>query len=284
VKPPPFEYFAPDTVDEALSLLAAHGDEAKALAGGQSLIPVLNFRLARPAVLVDLNRIASLAGITANNGALRIGAMTRQRHAERNALVHECAPVLAQALPHVAHPQIRNRGTIGGSVAHADPAAELPAIALALDAKLRLRATSGERWLDARNFFTGLFSTALAADELLVEIEIPPLPAGAVCAFEEVARRHGDYALLAVAAVIVLDGDRICREARLAYINAGPGPQRAPAAEAILIGQRLDAEVLRACAEAALRDLRPGNDVHASADYRRQLARVLTVRAISKAL
>jgi carbon-monoxide dehydrogenase medium subunit len=283
VKPPPFEYFAPDSLEEALALLAQYGDDAKPLAGGQSLVPVLNFRLARPAVLVDLNRIDALAGIEADDAGLRIGAMTRQRSAERDALVRRHAPLIAEALPHVAHPQIRNRGTIGGSIAHADPAAELPALALALEATLRLRSAASERTVAARDFFTGLFATALASDELLVEVAVPPLPPRSGCAFEEVARRHGDYALLAVAALVALDDAGRCVDARLAYVGAGPGPLRAAGAEAALAGRRIDDAAVRDAADAAFREVDPGGDVHASAAYRKALARVLTTRAIRRA-
>ncbi len=282
MKPPAFRYIAPDTVEEALAALTQHGDEAKVLAGGQSLVPVMNFRLARPSVLVDLNRIASLAGITVN-GVIRIGAMTRQRAVERHPDIKQKAPLLAQALPHIAHPQIRNRGTIGGSLAHADPAAELPAMMLALDARLRLRRGAQERWLGATEFYTGLFTTALALDELLVEIEIPALPPGTGTAFEEVARRHGDYALLAVGAVVTLDAGGICRHARIAYVNAGPGPLRSAGAEAVLAGQRPTPALIGAAADAAVADLRPPTDVHASADFRRHLGRVLTERVLLSA-
>jgi len=282
MKPPPFEYHAPASLDEALALLAQHGDEAKALAGGQSLIPVLNFRLARPSVLVDLNRIGELAGIEAN-GTLRIGAMTRQRAAERSAEVAGLAPLLREALFSVAHPQIRTRGTVGGSLAHADPAAELPAVMLALEARFRLRRAGAERTLAAAEFFTGLFTTALALDELLVGIDIPAPPARSGSAFVEVARRHGDFALVGVAAMVSLDASGAFSEARLAYVNAGPGPFRSARAEAVLRGQRPDAELFRAAAEAAHGDARPASDVHASADYRRQLVRVLTERALARA-
>ncbi|MCI0434285.1 MAG: xanthine dehydrogenase family protein subunit M [Gemmatimonadetes bacterium] len=284
MKPAPFDYHAPDSVAEALGLLAQHGEDAKALAGGQSLVPVLNFRLARPAVLVDLNRIASLRGIEAMpDGGVRIGAMARQREAEQSEVVAVCAPLLTEALPHVAHVQIRNRGTIGGSLAHADPAAELPALALALEARLQLRRGDEERWLDASDFFTGLFSTALAPDELLVAVELPALPPRAGCAFEEVARRHGDYALMGIAAIVVLDANGVCTTARIACINAGPGPLRAATAERALLGQRITGEVVRAAADAVDRDIRPTADVHASVDYRRHLARVLTRRAVTRA-
>ncbi len=284
MKPPPFAWYAPDTLEEALSLLAEHGDEAKALAGGQSLIPVLNFRLARPSVLVDLNRVAALSGIAEIDGGVRIGAMTRQREAERSPWVAKRAPLLAEALVHVAHPQIRNRGTVGGSLAHADPAAELPALALAFGTRFRLRRGSTERVLEAKDFFRGLLTTALEPDELLVDTEWPHLPNGAGWAFEEIARRHGDYALLGVAAVVVRDSGGVCTEARLAYVSAGPGPVRTTGAEAMLVGRVLDADTIREAAAAAAEEIKPGSDVHASVEYRRQLARVLTARALTRAV
>lgn len=282
MKPPPFEYHAPDTLDEALALLSQHGDEAKALAGGQSLIPVLNYRLARPSVIVDLNRIEELRGIRAN-GSLTVGAMARQREAERSDTIRERAPLLTEALDWVAHPQIRTRGTIGGSLAHADPAAELPAVMMALDARFRLKRGSEERTLRAQEFYTGLFTTALAVDELLVEIEIPPAPPRTGTAFVEVARRHGDFALVGVAVSLTLDERGACREARIAFVNAGPGPFRSDGAEHVLQGQPPERETLLAAADAAVADCRPGSDVHASADYRRQLVRVLTGRALATA-
>jgi carbon-monoxide dehydrogenase medium subunit len=283
VKPAAFAYVAPETVEEALAVLAQHGDEAKPLAGGQSLVPVLNFRLARPAVLVDLNRIRSLSGITADNSALRIGAMTRQRAVERHDDVGRKAPLLAESLGFVAHPQIRNRGTFGGSLAHADPAAEMPAIALALGARMRLRRGAQERWLGASDFFTGLFSTALAPDELLVEVEIPALPARTGTSFQEVARRHGDYALLGVGAVVTLDNNGVCQSAALAYVNGGPGPLRAQRAEAALVGERAQNNRFETIAQLALQELRPPTDVHAPSDYRLQLARELTKRVLATA-
>src|SRR5262245_47941340 len=177
MKPAPFEYFSPTNREEALSLLAEYTGEAKPLAGGQSLVPSMNFRLAQPSILVDLNGITDLFGIeAASDGGLRIGAMTRQRSVERSPLVAERAPLIAEAMPHIAHPQIRNRGTFGGSLAHADPAAELPALAVALDARLRVQSSNGERVIPASEFFLGLFTTLLEPDELLVEVEIPPLP------------------------------------------------------------------------------------------------------------
>ncbi|MFQ5691104.1 MAG: FAD binding domain-containing protein [Gemmatimonadota bacterium] len=310
MKPPPFDYFVPDTLEEALGLLAEHGYDAKPLAGGQSLIPMLNFRLACPAVLVDLNRIASLGGIhPGEDGGLRIGAMARQRDVERSALVAERAPLLADAMPHVAHPQIRNRGTVGGSAAHADPAAELPAVLLALEARFRIQGPDGERVVPASDFFASLFTTALAPEELLVAIEIPPLPPGSGWAFEEVARRHGDYALVGVAAGVQVGEDGRCLKAGLSYVNAGSGPVAvssgtaqassepvavgagpvalsgplAAASVESLVGEVGRPAVIREVSEAAAAELDPPEDIHASPEYRRHLAKVLTERALRRA-
>lgn len=296
MKPPPFAYCAPETLEEALERLAEHGSEAKPLAGGQSLVPMLNFRLARPAVLVDLNRIPELSYIRRSPPAvsegragpvvpagIEIGAMTRQREAERSGLVASAAPLLPEALAHVAHPAIRNRGTVGGSVAHADPAAELPALMLALRASLHLRSREAERWVDAAEFFLAPFLTAQEAGELLVGLVIPARAAGIGVAFDEVARRRGDYALVGVAAVVALDSNGRCRDVRLAYVNAGPTPLPAPGAAAVLEGEPPGSEAFRAVAEEAARETDPPSDLHASADYRRQLIRVLTARVLSRA-
>ena len=240
MKPAPFAYVAPRSLAEALELLAHHGDAAKVLAGGQSLLPVLNFRLAQPAVLVDVNRVPELDFLTATaDGGLAMGALTRQSRLEREPLVAERAPLLAEAVHHIAHPQIRSRGTVGGSLAHADPAAELPALSLALGARLRLVREAGERWVDAADFYTGLFSTALEPDELLAEVVWPALPPGSGWAFEEEARRHGDYAMVGVAAVVTLDAGGVCSDARLVYLSVADGPFPATAAAAVLVGQRL---------------------------------------------
>ena len=282
MKPPAFAYHRPGTVEEALALLAEHGD-AKPLAGGQSLVPTMNFRLAQPAVLVDLNRLDALAGIAPSDGGVRLGAMARQRAVERSALVAARAPLLAEALPFVAHPQIRNRGTVGGSLAHADPAAELPAVMVALQARFILRSAAGERTLDAERFFTGLFATALEPGELVAEVELPAPTAGSGSAFEEVARRHGDYALVGVAVQVALDGGGRCAHARIALLSVGDGPTLAPGAAAALAGQLPTPEAIRAAADAVNADLDPPSDIHASAAYRRQLARVLTRRALTRA-
>jgi carbon-monoxide dehydrogenase medium subunit len=283
VKPPAFEYRAPEALDEALSLLAEFGDDAKPLAGGQSLIPLLNFRLARPAVLIDLNRVRSLAGIEATADGLRIGAMTRQRMLERSADVARSAPLIAETMPHVAHPQIRNRGTLGGSLAHAEPAAELPAVMITLGARLRLQSSTGERSLTADEFFTGLFATDLRTGELLTAVEIPALPARTGYAFEEVARRHGDFALLGVAASVTLDAAGVCREARITLVNPGAGAERMQRAASLLAGRSPNATLAREAGEIAAADVSATADVHASPEYRRQLARVLTRRALERA-
>jgi CO/xanthine dehydrogenase FAD-binding subunit len=284
VKPAPFVYYCPASLEEALELLAEH-EEAKPLAGGQSLIPAMNFRLAAPAALVDLNRIAALAGDTGmENGGLRLGAMTRHSTLEKSRLVAERAPLLAETMPFIAHPQIRSRGTVGGSLAHADPAAELPAVMVALQATLVLQSAKAERRMPAEQFFSGLFATALEPGELLTAIELPALPARAGCAFEELARRHGDYALVGVAAVLSLDSRGRCEQARIVLLSVGDGPTLAAGAAAALAGLEPSAEAIRGAAEhAAATDIDPPSDIHASAAYRRQLARVLTRRALIRA-
>lgn len=285
MKPPPFEYFAPTTTAEALALLAQHGYEAKPLAGGQSLIPTMNFRLAQPGVLIDLNPIAELAYIRpGDEGGLRIGTMTRQRQVERDPLVAERAPLIHETMPYIAHPQIRNRGTFGGSLAHADPAAELPAVTTALNARFCARSQKGERWFEANEFFVSLFATALEPDELLVEIALPPLPPRSGWAFTEMSRRHGDYALVGVAAVVTLDERDQCQAAKLVFLSVGDGPVEAQQAVESLIGQTPSPEAIRAAAETAARvDIAPNSDIHASAGFRRHLARVLAQRVLTQA-
>lgn len=284
MKPAPFDYFAPTSVEEALALKAQYGDEAKFLAGGQSLIPAMNFRLAQPAMLVDVNGLRELDFVRVEGDELRLGAVTRQRKVERDPLVKRLVPLLHEAIPHVAHPQIRNRGTFGGSLAHADPAAELPVVALALNARFKAQSARGARWLAAAEFFQSLFTTALQPDEMLVEVALPPLPAHTGHAFVEFARRHGDYALMGVAAVVTLDEAGVCQEARLVYLNAGDGPVSAAQAATSLKGQRATSTVIdEAATLAATRDINPLGNVHASPDYQRHLARVLTRRALSTA-
>jgi carbon-monoxide dehydrogenase medium subunit len=286
MKPAPFDYAAPASLDEALALKARHGDEAKFLAGGQSLIPAMNFRLVQAAMLVDVNGLRDLDFIRRGaNGELRIGAMTRVRRVERDVTVKQYAPLLHEAAPWIAHPQIRNRGTVGGSLAHADPAAELPVIAVALGAKLRLQSARGERWVNVEDFFKGFFTTEITPDEMLVEIALPPLPARTGAAFTEFARRRGDYALMGVAAVVTLDDKGVCQDARLVYLNAGPGPINATQAAHILHGQAPSPPAFEAAADmAAQHEIEPMGSVHASPEYQRHLARVLTRRALKTAV
>ena len=285
MKPPSFEYHAPATREEALALLADAGGEAKVLAGGQSLVPTMNFRLAAPGVLVDLNGIADLFGIAAApDGGLLIGAMTRQRAIERSPLVAARAPLIAETMPYIAHPQIRNRGTIGGSLAHADPAAELPALAVALDAQLRVQSRRGTRLIPAAEFFLGLFTTALEADEILVEIAVPPLPPHTGVAFVEVSRRHGDYALVGVLAVVTLAEDGTVAGGKLVYLAIGDGPVIAPAALAALQGAVPTPATVTAAAAAVDADIDPPTDIHATTAYRRHLARVLARQTLARAV
>ncbi|MFQ5854974.1 MAG: FAD binding domain-containing protein [Anaerolineae bacterium] len=285
MKPPPFEYHAPTTVEEALTHLAEYGYDAKVLAGGQSLIPTMNFRLAQPAVLVDLNTVSELFYIRPDeNGGLRIGTMTRQSQVERDALVAGRAPLIHETIPHIAHPQIRNRGTFGGNIAHNDPASELPAVTLALNARFRLQSQAGERWVSAGEFFLGLFYTALEPDELLVEVALPAMPPRSGWAFREMARRPGDYALVGVAAVVTLDDQDQCQQAQLVFFSVGEGPLVAHQAVETLKGETSTPEVIRAAAEtAANADIDPGSDVHASAEFRRHLAKVLARQALTQA-
>jgi carbon-monoxide dehydrogenase medium subunit len=284
MKPAPFEYFRPQSLDEALSLLAEHGGDAKPLAGGQSLIPAMNFRIATPSVLVDLNGLPELSYIKEDSGDVRIGGMARQRAVERSSLVSERVPLITEAMPHIAHPAIRNRGTVGGSLAHADPAAELPAVMLALKARLIVSSKSGRREVPAEEFFVGLFSTGVHQGELLTEIRIPPRPKRSGFAFQEVSRRHGDFALVGAAAMVQLDDNGRCGEARIALLSVGDRPMLAEHAAKALAGQPPSPESIRAAADlAATRDIDPSSDIHASARYRRQLAKVLTRRVLERA-
>jgi carbon-monoxide dehydrogenase medium subunit len=284
MKPAPFDYVCPETLEEALSLLARAGGEAKVIAGGQSLIPAMNFRIFQPKALIDLNRIPELSFVRQENGAgLRLGAMTRQRTLERDPNIRISAPLIHEAMPHVAHPQIRNRGTFGGSLAHADPAAELPAILVALQGRLRAVRAGSERWIEAEAFFLGMFATSLGPDEILAEVAIPPLAARTGTAFLEVARRRGDYALAGLASTLTLDAGGTCLGARLVYLNAGDSPRTAPRAAALLAGQRPTPGLFEAVAELATSELEPPGTLQASPAFQLHLARVLTRRALAQA-
>jgi len=281
VKPPPFLYCRPATLDEALALLAEHGDEAKALAGGQSLMPLLNFRLARPSVLVDLGLLGELRGVTRRDGELVVGAMVVQRRAERDPDVGKACPLIPAALRYVGHLQIRNRGTVGGSLAHADPAAELPAVALATGATMVVRSARGGRTIPAAEFFQGPFMTALEPEELLVEVRFP-VRDGSRTAFLELARRSGDFAMAGVAAVVTFDGPERVADAGLAGLGVGVTPIRLSGAEAAIVGRALTEEAIAAASAAASAEVKPLTDVHADEEYRRHLVGVLLGRALRR--
>jgi CO/xanthine dehydrogenase FAD-binding subunit len=284
MKPPLFDYRSPSSLDEALALRSQYRDDSAVLAGGQSLMPMLNLRLARPEVLIDLGRVAEVAGITELDGGVSLGAMTRQRHAERSDLIRERAPLVQQALAHVGHPAIRNRGTVGGSLAHADPAAELPAVCIALDAELVARSATAERTIAAEDFYVGFMTTALAPDELLVEVRIPAPGGTSGTAFLEIARRHGDFALVGVAAAIALDGEGVITDARLVFTGVGLQPVRAHEAEASLRGTPAGTDAFAAAAKLVPAALQPRADAHASSEYRRRVAGVLARRALEEAM
>jgi carbon-monoxide dehydrogenase medium subunit len=284
VKPAPFDWHAPTDLAEALSLKARHGEEARFLAGGQSLVPAMNFRVAQPAILVDLNRVAGLSGIEVGaDGAATIGAMARNAAIERHPSLARSHPIVAEALHEVAHPQVRNRGTLGGNLSHADPASEMPAVMLALEARFLLCSARGERTLPAADFFLAPLTTALAADEMLVSIHLPPLPPRTGAAWLEVARRRGDYAMTGAAAVVTRGADGTCIGARLAFCSAGPTPMAAPRAAASLIGTRLADADLAAAADLARQEVAPTGSVQASPAYQRHLAGVVAQRALAAA-
>jgi aerobic carbon-monoxide dehydrogenase medium subunit len=278
MKPAPFEYVAPRSLDEALDALARGGPDAKLLAGGQSLIPLLNFRLARPALLVDLNRVPGLAYVRARGRGVAVGAMTRQVTVERDSGLRETQPLLAEAIGWVGHAAIRTRGTIGGSLAHADPAAELPAVAVCLDAELTITGPRGMRAVAAQDFFLGYLTTALAPDEVLTEAWLPPVGPSTGQAWLEFARRHGDFALAGVAVSLTLQNDEVT-DARIVLTGVAGKPARAREAETLLVGGTV-AERASVAADAARTSIDPDADIHASKQYRSQLAGVLTERAI----
>jgi CO/xanthine dehydrogenase FAD-binding subunit len=283
MKPAPFSLLRPKSVDEALSLLRSHSDEAKVLAGGQSLVPLMNFRLARPSYLVDLNQIEALSGIKIEDRTLTIGAMVRQREVERSPVIAERLPILRDAMEQVGHAAIRNRGTVGGSLVHADPSAELPLLSVTLDGVFQLQSLRGKRAVAARDFYQGYLVTDIASDELLIEITLPLPPPGAGWCFTEIARRHGDFAIVAAAIVLGLDRNRRLDFARVGLGGVGPTPIRVTAAEDMLVGQKPDTELYRRAGDAAAHAIDPPNDIHASATYRRHISSVLVRRALATA-
>jgi CO/xanthine dehydrogenase FAD-binding subunit len=283
MKPPPFDYMDPRSLDEAVGLLAEHGEDGKILAGGQSLVPLLNFRLAQPSVIVDVNRVVELSYLRRRDGRLRIGAMCRQTRLEQSPVAREGWGLLGDALALIAHPQIRNRGTVGGSAAHADPAAELPVAFSALEALFTARSSRGERVLDADEFFVTHLTTALEPDELLVEVEVPPVAEGTGHAFTEYSRRHGDFALGGAAVLYTKNGEGNCTDARIAMLGAADTPLRAREAEAALRGQKLDDDVAAEAAKLAARDIEPTGDIHGSSSYRKRLIEAMVRRALLQA-
>ena len=284
MKPAPFRYESPNTLPAALDLLAQHGRAARVLSGGQSLLPALNFRSIQIEMVVDINRLTELAFVRlASDGSLRIGGLTRQRELEFNPLIEKHAPLMHQAVPYIAHPAIRNRGTIGGSLAYADPAAEQPAVNLALGARFRAASARGSRWIAAEEFFRGFSWTALEPDEILVEIDIPARDTYSGWGFSEAARRHGDRAMMGVAAAVSLDENGSCTSARLAYMNAGERSLLARRAAGLLVGRRLTVEAIQAAAEAAREEIDPPGDIDTPPAYQRFLAYELTLQALGQA-
>ena len=285
MKPAPFEYYAPLELQETLNLLDRYGDEAKILAGGQSLMPLINLRLARPGVIIDINRLRNLDAIsTAPDGGLTIGALARQRTLERSTIIQEQNPMLAAAMPLIGHFQIRNRGTIGGSLVHADPAAELPAVSLLLGGEFLLRSNSGARLVAAADFFLGYLATACRPGELLTEIRLPKWRSGDAWAVIEIARRKGDFALVGVALRAELDGAGTLQNTGIVMFGVGGKPQRMEHGEALLNGRRIDQALLSELSTVVGEELDPDPDVHASAVYRKEVGGVLVSRALQSAL
>jgi CO/xanthine dehydrogenase FAD-binding subunit len=283
VKPAPFGYHRPATVAEAVALLDALQDDVKVLAGGQSLVPLMNFRLSVPAELVDINGIAELTGHDVTGDVLRLGALTRHHELERSATVRGAAPLLALAAPYIGHPQIRSMGTLGGSLSHADPAAELPGIMLALDARMVAASARGERIVPAAEFFVSHFTTALEPDELLTAVEVPVAAERTGHAFLEVAARYGDFALVGAGAAVTVDEDGAITEARIGCTSVAPTPVRAAAAEELLRGATPDADVLAEVERVVAGALEPTPELKASAAYKRRTAGVLVARAVRQA-
>jgi carbon-monoxide dehydrogenase medium subunit len=281
MKPAPFEYFGPRTLDDALALLAERGEDGKVLAGGQSLMPLLSLRLARPSAIIDLNRVPDLDRVfTTRDGGLSIGALTRQRALERNADLWQQQPLLAAAVPLIGHFQIRNRGTVGGSLVHADPAAELPAVMTCLGADFILRSESGERVVSADDFYLGYMATMVEPNEILTEIRLPPWRGRRTWAIDEVSRRKGDFAMVGIALAMELNDDSTCKEARITMFGVSGRPVRVEKAEQRMVGARLDDDAFEEVAAIVSDELEPDSDIHASAQYRKEVGGVLARRAL----
>lgn len=283
MKPPAFAYERPTSVEAAVAALARHGEDAKVLAGGQSLIAMLNLRLVAPKTVIDANRLAELDYIRIEGGELAIGALARHNTVLHSNVVAEHCPLIVDAYRFVSHHAVRNRGTIGGNLCHADPASELPVVAVLLDATMALRSSSGERRVSASDFFKGPFETAARADELLIEVRFPAQPKGQGYAFDEVSQRQGDFAIVAAGCTLSVENG-VCRAVRLGYGGVGPHALRVPEAEAALAGEPATEENFAKAAQTAATHVRPTNDVHADEAYRRDLVRALTARVLATAL
>jgi carbon-monoxide dehydrogenase medium subunit/2-furoyl-CoA dehydrogenase FAD binding subunit len=284
MKPSAFEYFAPNTVEEAVGLLEKYEDEAKILAGGQSLVPIMNFRLGRPEILIDINGINGLDYIKEEGDDLLIGALTRERDLELSPLVQERCPILAEAVSFIGHVPIRNRGTIGGSLVHADPSSELPTVICCLDGEMKVVGPSGERTLEPEAFFLTYLTTSLEASEILVELKIPTLPQHTGWSFVELSRRVGDFAIVGVATLLFMEDGGLCKEARIALGGVAPTPIRAEDAEELLSGQVITDELIEKAGEGAAEATETEPDYHASAKYRKEMARVFVQKGLREAL
>jgi CO/xanthine dehydrogenase FAD-binding subunit len=285
MKPAAFEYFAPTSVNEALEKLTELGYSGKVLAGGQSLIPAMNFRMARPAALVDLNKVKELFYINpTEDGGLKIGTMTRDSVVEYSDVVKERFPIIAEAVKYIAHPQIRKRGTFGGAIAHADPAAQIPALALLLEAKLKVLNVDGERWVDAEDFIVGPFMTALEPQDLLAEVHLPPLAKGTGCSYKQVSRQKGGYAQAASIAKVTID-DGIIKDIRVVLFSVGETPILTQEPKKVLLGQAPSPDAIESIAAyIAQNECDPGTDIHGTAEYRKNLVHVLVRRSLTEAI
>lgn len=284
MKPSAFEYFAPSTVKEAVGLLEQYEDEAKIMAGGQSLVPIMNFRLGRPEVLIDINKIKDLEYIKEEGDDLLVGALTRERDLELSPLVQEGCPILAEAVSFIGHISIRNRGTIGGSLVHADPSSELPTVVCCLGGEMKVVGPSGERTLEPEEFFLTYLTTSLEPSEILVEVKIPTLPQNTGWSFVELSRRTGDFAIVGVATLLFMEDGGVCKEARIALGGVAPTPIRAEEAEEVLAGEKITDALIEKAGEEAAEATETEPDYHASAEYRKEMARVFVQKALHEAL
>ncbi len=284
MKPATFEYLLPGSVEETVGLLEQHEDDAKIIAGGQSLIPLMNFRLARPKILVDINGIKSLSGIKEEEGKLVIGALTRENEAKDSVLVQEHCPIFSQAISKIGHAAIRNRGTIGGSLVHCDPSAELPTVSRVLNAEMRIVGSDGEKLIEAEDFFITYLTSVLEPSEILLDIRIPKLNKDCGWSFVELSRRSGDFAIVAVAVILIMDEKGVCREARISLGGVEATPIRAEEAESYLAGKVVDGTILKTAGKLATENIDPESDYHASAEYRENMVEVMVIKGLEEAL